>query len=247
MGDESSKPTKKIIENPNVVIAIISTLGIIVAALIAIIPACVDRGISTLEPDEVIESTPLDTPIPTNTPVSTNTQTSIPIDTPMPTSTPALPVIAFLTAQGDYVTAGNDGTVKGQASTIEEWEKFWVNCLEDGRVAFLTHHGTYITALGGDYNWILEAKTTALDDFEKFTIVDPTSPVNSDNNTYETLGCQDFIRLLDAHTKNQIALETNHGRFITAMGHFGSWDGELRADTTQLQASEIFPVTLLSP
>jgi len=39
------------------------------------------------------------------------------------------------------------------------------------RLAFQTFHGRFVTALGQDYDWVLRAETTALDRYEKFTVI----------------------------------------------------------------------------
>jgi hypothetical protein len=193
-------------------------------------------------------------------PLPTPTDTANPPHTPIPTSTPDLPVITLLTTHNKYVTAGNgediwNWAVKAKATTISYWEKFWVSCLDDGRFALLTHHGNYVTAMddgikldgSGKWDWELRNETHMLDRFEMFTFFDPhTKPEEKE------VKCEEVIESLSLGNI-EIALKTYHGRYVTAMDNgmkisgSGNWDWELRAETFDLQASEIFTATLLSP
>jgi hypothetical protein len=87
------------------------------------------------------------------------------------------------------------------------------------RVAFLTYHQRYVTAMDGEAEqiwdrWVLRAETKALGDRETFTLL-----------------CLDG---------GLVAFKTSHGRYVTALDDEGPRDWVLRAETKTLGDWEKF-------
>jgi hypothetical protein len=155
------------------------------------------------------------------------------------------PKVAFQTTHGRYVSAmGNDEEwlIIAQAFSIDDYERFTLLCLDDGRVAFQTWHtkdgkNRVVSAMGEDKDWILMAETNVIDAYEKFTFFDADTGIQR--------SCLEVVESLEADGKVRIALYTYHGRFVTAMD--GNWDPPwlLRAETHELGESEKFLMILL--
>ena len=212
------KRTEVIVAIIGVIATLITTIGIIIVAII--------QNRSSQE----IVIIPTDTPIP------------IPKETPVPTITPTPPVIALLTTHGNYITAFDGESewnwgLRAEAKTLNDWEKFRLICLDDGKAAFITHHGRYVTAMGDDLDWELRAETLELKEFETFTLFD------ADTETHLT--CPEVVESLYADGQARIALQTYHGRFVTAMDGTEDWNWIIRAETKNLLASERFVAVLL--
>jgi len=178
---------------------------------------------------ETIEAQPTATPVPTYTPYPTptsvaptptptnNTNTPMPTSTPSPTPTPAVlqtEVVAIKTFHDRYVTAMNNQPgwnweLKAETETVDNWEKFDLLYLDNGRVALKTHHGRFVTATGntGCCN-ILGAKTRDRGESEEF--------------------------ILEHLSGSKVALLTPHGYYVTAGDAGRCWllrvETEVRGD-----------------
>ncbi len=85
------------------------------------------------------------------------------------------------------------------------------------RVAFKTAHGRYVSAMGDDYDWLLMAQASVIDNYERFTLL-----------------CQD---------NDLVALQTWHekdgkNRVVSAMGEDKDW--LLMAETNVIDNYERF-------
>ncbi|MCB9420757.1 MAG: hypothetical protein H6667_13200 [Ardenticatenaceae bacterium] len=164
-------------------------------------------------------------------------------DSAAETAVPATPpVIAIQTTHGHYFTAFDSASqeawaIRAETATIGDWEKFKLLCLDDERAAFMTVHGRYLTALDEDWNWILKAETTDLQEFETFTLF------NADSGAQ--LDCTAVVASLYANQQARIALKTWHGRYVTAMDNTDNWNWVIRAETHELLANEKFTAVLL--
>jgi hypothetical protein len=83
---------------------------------------------------------------------------------------------ALKTHHGKYVSARpetEDWLLKGYATEIQDWEKFTLICVDDGKIALKTYHGRYVTAMNQAEDWVLKAEATELGDWEKFALKTP--------------------------------------------------------------------------
>jgi hypothetical protein len=130
--------------------------------------------------------------------------------------------------------------VLAETSTLGDWEEFSLVCLEEGKAALQTRRELagarrYVTALGSDYNWLLEAKTTILNDFEQFTLFDAVSKTQR--------SCLEVVDPLEENGEASVAFLTFHNRFVSAMnGSYEPAPWALRADAGEIQARETFVV-----
>jgi formylglycine-generating enzyme required for sulfatase activity len=152
--------------------------------------------------------------------------------------------VALKTYHGRYVTAmndkeGRDWEIRAETSTLGNWERFTLLCVDDGKAAFQTYHGRYVTAMNDEEgrDWELRAETTTLSDWETFTIIEP--------ETEKKLRCSEVLRSL-RQGDVRIALMTRHGRYVTATNDEDDRDWALRAETGTLGDWEKFVVEPLS-
>lgn len=161
---------------------------------------------------------------------------------------PPAVTVALETTHGRYVTAMADNwdppwVLRAETEKILACEKFTLLCQGDVPVALQTCHKTgagnsrYVTALGGDHDWLLIAQTDVIDTFERFAILDV--------DTGKVRWCPEVIYALKRDGQVRVALKTVHNRYVTAMD--GNWHQSwvLRAKTNVVRASEIFTMTLL--
>jgi hypothetical protein len=154
------------------------------------------------------------------TPIVTRSNTL----TPMPT--PAVlrsELVAILTYHETYFTAMDDQTgwnweLKSEEDKIQNWERFTLLYLDNGKVALKTYHGRFVTATGDDgcCNWTLRAETLDRGVSEEFSLVDAGD--------------------------GKVAFETHQGRYVSAPSAGQCW--RVRAETTHLDDWEKF--TLIS-
>jgi formylglycine-generating enzyme required for sulfatase activity len=152
--------------------------------------------------------------------------------------------VALKTHHGRYVTAMNDEDdrdweIRAETSTLGNWEKFTLLCLDDGKAAFQTYHGRYVTAMNDEEgrDWELGAETSTLGNWETFTLVEP--------ETEKRLRCSEVLRSLRQGDVG-IALMTYHGRYVTATNDEDDRDWMLKAETSTLGSWEKFVVEPLS-
>jgi hypothetical protein len=150
--------------------------------------------------------------------------------------------VALQTYHGRYVTAMDNGgtwdwVLRAETRKLSDWEKLTLFCLDDGKVAFQTYHGRYVTAMdnGGTWDWVLRAEAQKLSDWEKFTLVNAANGRN--------LPCSEAVKLLGQGGVS-IALQTYHGRYVTAMDNGGTWDWVIRAETQKLSGWEKLRIIL---
>ena len=181
-----------------------------------------------------------------------------PTPTPTPSFTPTPSVVvsetvAFMTFHGWYVTAMDDKDdatgeitdwkLRAKTSWIDNWEKFTLFCLDNGKVALRTYHGRYVTATDANGGWVLRADTNNRLAWEEFTL--------SDANTGEQWPCLQVFELLK-RGEVRIALQTHHkkghqNRYVTAPVYEDEktgkiWDWIIRAETDVLSDWEKFTV-----
>jgi hypothetical protein len=199
------------------------------------------------------ETTPASTP--TLTPIATATVQTPTLTASATVQTPTLAAavtVAIRSTHNRYVTA-MDGAwdppwvLGAETRAIQRCEKFELLCQDDVRAALQTCQKTeagnrYATAMDGDDDWVIQAETDVLVDCGKFTLVDPESK--------KPQSCREAIKALKNDGKVRVAFRTCHEkegkhRLWTAMD--GNWYQPLviRAETTELRASEIFTMTLL--
>ena len=162
---------------------------------------------------------------------------------------PSPPVVALKTTHNRYVRAmgiEDDWKLMAVSDVIGECERFTLLCQNDGTVVLQTCHKTeegkhrYVTAMGGDYDWVLRAETGVILDWEKFTFVDV--------GARKPRWCSEVIQSLKDDREVTVAFQTWHTkegkhRLVTAMDE--PWHWVLRAETTELGASEEFTMILL--
>jgi hypothetical protein len=159
------------------------------------------------------------------------------------------PVVALKTTHNRYVGAmgaDRDWVLMAETEVIDDYEEFALRCQDDDTVVLQTWHRTaegkprYVTPLGADRDWVLIGETDAILDWEKFTFLNA--------HTGKEQRCLEVVESLKDDGEVMIALQTCHKndgkhRLVTAMD--GAWGWVLRAETTELKASERFTVILL--
>jgi hypothetical protein len=86
--------------------------------------------------------------------------------------------------------------------------------------------------MGADWDWVLRAETAALDDYEKFALLDADSGAQRP--------CLDVVELLQDDGEVRIALQTYHekdGKHRLATAMDADWDWVIRAETNALLAT----------
>ena len=142
--------------------------------------------------------------------------------------------------------ADRDWKLMAQANKPDLYEQFTLLCLDNGKTALQTYHKTeggrprYVTPLGGDFDWQLRAETVEIRAWEEFTLLDV--------DTGQRRPCSEVIESLRKDGEATVAFQTWHttegkNRLVTAMD--AGWEWALRAETTELLASEKFTMILL--
>ena len=142
--------------------------------------------------------------------------------------------------------ADRDWKLMAQADKPDLYEQFWLLCQDDGKVALQTYHKTedgkprYVTPLGADFDWQLRAETDEIKSWEEFTLLDV--------DTGQRRSCSEVIESLQNDGEVEVAFQTWHtkegkGRLVTAMD--AGWEWVLRAETSELLASEKLTMILL--
>jgi hypothetical protein len=160
---------------------------------------------------------------------------------PLPFLPPPPPLqVTLLTDHGRYVTAlpGDDADGRGwwlwaDTPAIGAWEKFRLECVEDGKAILRTHHGRYVTATGPDEDWILTGAAVEIGDREQFTLYDAETKV--------PVTCRAALR--DLRKKRvKLALQTADGWYVTAVN--GEQDGQwiLWGNAPEINSWEQFTV-----
>jgi hypothetical protein len=128
--------------------------------------------------------------------------------------------IALKTYHGRYVTAmgeDHDWDIIAKTVEIEDFEKFTLIDLDDGKVAFKTFHNRYVTATDEAQNWDIRAEAARMGDWETFMPI----PLGND----------------------KVALKTFHNRYVTAMGADRNW--ELVTEAAEIDLFEEFEIVPL--
>jgi aryl-phospho-beta-D-glucosidase BglC (GH1 family) len=146
------------------------------------------------------------------------------------------------------IEATTGGWPTGQTCSASCTGTFWV--------AVQTSHGRYISAMDDEWDWVLRAEVTKIQDWEEFTAIcldDGRVALKTHHGKYVSARPETEDWLLKGYATEiqdwekftlicvddgKIALKTYHGRYVTAMNQAEDW--VLKAEATELGDWEKF-------